>query len=594
MRLSVTVTPLARKWRPVGLFYRTIMSKKTGKVIGIPEVSTRARNSSRLFQIPKDSSVLRTRKLGEVIAYSIKRDIAERGWPVGEVLGNQEELMQRYGVSRSTLREAVRQVERHGVARMRRGVNGGLVIQQPARDSVVLAIASYLELAAVSLSELFEAREVVEGLMIGLVCERSTDGDLRRLQGLLEDLTHAPLDDVEDDVLRQLALRSEMVALSRNGALLLLLEALYLVTSDMVTVSSRHPKARQLMLQSRNEKRELIEALVAGDEVAARVASRAAQISSREQAEQALRRARCDVGSGSALTLSVQRTSGVATAAMPKLGHRLSLRIANDIVSQKLKPGSHIGSEPALCERYGISRAVFREAVRTLELHDIVRVRRGLGGGLVTSQPNPAYTVELTSLYLQYARLKPRHFYEMWRTIQTAAAQLAARRIDPQGRERLREIIARQHEAKREDILSLHGELHEALSELSGNRVLALFTKVMSEIASYYPTEVPPDELWKVFIDSHRELVDAIASGEPALARRLMARHLKLVDAWYGEALRSGWLQNLGHNDEPDAPAATARKSAQKSAQKPAKKPARSTRAPAARAKPKKAKQVKA
>lgn len=552
------------------------MSAKTVKVIEVPEGPAKARNGGSLFQIPKESG-MRTRKLGEVIAYSIKRDIADRGWPVGEVLGNQEELMQRYGVSRSTLREAVRQVERHGVARMRRGVNGGLVIQQPARDSVVLAIASYLELAAVSLNELFEAREVVEGLMVGLVCERSTDADLRRLRGLLDDLLNAPMNDVEDDVVRQLALRSEVAALSRNGALLLLLEALYRVTSDMVTVSSRHPQAKQLMMRSREEKRELIEAFVAGDEVAARVAARAAQVSSREHAEQALRRVRCDVNTASALTLSVQRTGVATTSAMPKLGHRLSLRIANDIVTQKLKPGSRIGSEPAMCERYGVSRAVFREAVRTLELHDIVRVRRGLGGGLVSGTPNPAYTVELTSLYLQYARLKPRHFYELWRTIQTAAAQLAARRIDAQGRERLREVIARQRGARREDILALHGELHGALSELSGNGVLALFTKVMDEIASYYPTEVPPEELWKVFGDSHRELVDAISSGEPALARRLMTRHLKLVDAWYGKALRSGWLRNLGHGDDDEQAVATAESAA------PAAK--KTTRAPAARGK---------
>jgi len=46
--------------------------------------------------VPKASEGSRPRKLGEVVAYAIKRDIAELGWPVGEVLGNQETLMRRY------------------------------------------------------------------------------------------------------------------------------------------------------------------------------------------------------------------------------------------------------------------------------------------------------------------------------------------------------------------------------------------------------------------------------------------------------------------------------------------------------------------
>lgn len=518
---------------------------------------------ARLFQIPKEKDAARTRKLGEVIAYAIKRDIAERGWPVGELLGNQAELMRRYGVSRSTLREAVRQVERHGIAHMRRGVGGGLVIQQPARDSVVLAVASYLELVAVSLSELFEAREVIESLMIGLICERVTDADLRRLRTMLDELLAAPSDDVDQEAARHLALRSTITALSRNAALSLLLEALYRVTSDMLTVAPQHPRVKELIRESRREKTELVEAIIAGDEVLAHLALRTSLLRSREQAAQRLQQLRKTFEASSALTLSVLRDAPDANGAMPKLGHRVSLKIANDIAAAQLGVDSHLGAEPEVRERYGVSRAVFREAVRTLELHSIVRVRRGLGGGLVVGEPDPAYTVELTSIYLQYSRLRPRHFYELWRSIQIAAAQFAARRITDAGRTRLQALLAQQASVKRDDMLEIHGRVHDEISTLSGNRVIGLFTRVMSEIGAYYPTEVPSAEMWKVFTESHKQLIDAISRGEAALARRLMARHLKLVDAWYGEAPRSSWLQSLGeaeaHDSDP-SPAAMAKK----------------------------------
>ncbi|MGH8447277.1 MAG: FadR/GntR family transcriptional regulator [Solimonas sp.] len=517
--------------------------------------------------MPKETTAVRTRKLGEVTAYAIKRDIAELGWPVGEVLGNQSELMQRYGVSRSTLREAIRQIERHGIARMRRGVRGGLVVEQPARDSVVLSVASYLELAAIGLPELFEAREVVENLLITLICERATDADVRGLRRTLDELLAAPCDDVMLEAARHLALRSAISGLSRNVALGLLLEALYRVTSDMLTVESGHPDTVALIQESRREKRELVEAIAAGDEVQAHLALRSALLRSREQAEQQLRGMRKKFDTASALTLSAAHLVKDGSGLMPKLGHRVSLKIANDIAGARLAPDSYLGTEPDMQVHYGVSRAVFREAVRTLELHSIVRMRRGLGGGLVVGKPDPSYTVELTSIYLQYAKLKPRHFYELWRAIQIAAAQLAARRIDEAGRVRLLGLLEAQAGAGRDEILALHGRVHEEISVLSGNRVLELFTRVMAEIGSYYPTEVPVQEVWKAFTESHGQLIAAITQGEVALARRLMTRHLKLVDAWYGDASRVAWVQSLaeaGDDTPPPAVKGKARKPARK------------------------------
>ena len=66
-------------------------------------------------------------KRASKIARQIEADIVRRGWTIGESLGSERDLQQRYEVSRSVLREAVRLVEHHQVARMRRGPNGGLL-----------------------------------------------------------------------------------------------------------------------------------------------------------------------------------------------------------------------------------------------------------------------------------------------------------------------------------------------------------------------------------------------------------------------------------------------------------------------------------
>ena len=75
---------------------------------------------------PRDNA-----KLAEHVAAQIRGDIIAKGWPVGQVLAAEPELIERYGVSRSVLREAVRIVEYLGVARMRQGPGGGLVVTTP-------------------------------------------------------------------------------------------------------------------------------------------------------------------------------------------------------------------------------------------------------------------------------------------------------------------------------------------------------------------------------------------------------------------------------------------------------------------------------
>lgn len=472
---------------------------------------------------------LRAPKLGELVASRIKQDIADLGWPIGHVFGSQTELMQRYEVSRATLREAVRQVERHGIARMRTGTGGGLIVQQPAREAAVLALAAYLELAAVKLHDLLEARSVLEELMIGLACERGGERELVALSNLVLELREAPLGEIEDDIAMSLRFRHALVSLSRNPALVLLLEALYRVSSDLLTLPADAPQLPALMLKARREKISLAEAVIAGDSVQAQLRSRV----SLERSRKALDERAIELGlapaTASALDLAVQaqRFGGMA---QPKLGHRISLRIALD--AQRAGPGGKLGSEAQLCERHSVSRAVLREALRTLEPQAIVRAQRGIGGGLIACAPDSAYTIELTSVYLEYARLRPRHFYELWRALQIACAPMAGARIDAEGRSRLARMRADESRALEPELrLPTHGRLHALIGELSGNPALALFIGLLDCVGTHYHADPPGDESWPRIVASHAELGELIASGEAALARRAMLRHLKLLDA---------------------------------------------------------------
>ena len=108
-----------------------------------------------------------------MVAARIHQDIVRQGWPVGKVLGSEAGLLARYRISRAVFREAVRLLEYHAVARMRRGPGGGLIVAQPEPQASIETMALYLEYRQVTAEDLRMVREAIElGTVAGVVARR--------------------------------------------------------------------------------------------------------------------------------------------------------------------------------------------------------------------------------------------------------------------------------------------------------------------------------------------------------------------------------------------------------------------------------------
>src|ERR1700735_2502552 len=129
-----------------------------------------------------DSSAKRAAKVADLIV----EDVMALGWPVGQVLGSETDLLERYQVSRAVFREAVRLVEHQQVAYARRGPGGGLVIAEPTVGAVIDAVVLYLHRMDARLDEVFEARIVLEEIACQLAAERTDESDLSELRKFAE------------------------------------------------------------------------------------------------------------------------------------------------------------------------------------------------------------------------------------------------------------------------------------------------------------------------------------------------------------------------------------------------------------------------
>ncbi|RZL84604.1 MAG: FadR family transcriptional regulator [Rhodococcus sp. (in: high G+C Gram-positive bacteria)] len=124
-------------------------------------------------------------KLAEQLAHEIVVDIARSGLRAGDRLTSEVTMAQERGVSRTSLREALRILEVHGLIRVRSGPNGGPVLIELTSSDFARMATLHFQVAGVTYRQLLEARVVLEPRMAQLAAIRRTPEQLRALQANL-------------------------------------------------------------------------------------------------------------------------------------------------------------------------------------------------------------------------------------------------------------------------------------------------------------------------------------------------------------------------------------------------------------------------
>ena len=228
-----------------------------------------------------------------------------------------------------------------------------------------------------------------------------------------------------------------------------------------------------------------------------------------------------------------------------RLAEVVAEQIEREILTQGWPVGHVIGSEGELIERMEVSRAVFREAVRIVEHHNLARMRRGPGGGLVVAEPDSAAVQRAVAVYLSFAGVERQQLFQTRIALELACATQAAERITEAGVEKLRQVLALEESLQEEAISTGHShDLHVVIAELTGNPAMTLFVRVLTELT--LQRQRPATDMRKEVASYHRAheaLAEAVIAGDPALAQHRMRRHLDALAALVGEGPGEGVLR---------------------------------------------------
>jgi DNA-binding FadR family transcriptional regulator len=448
------------------------------------------------------------------VADRIVEDVMSLGWPVGEVLGSEADLLDRYRVSRAVFREAVRLVEHQQVARTRRGPGGGLVITEPTAGAVTDAVVLYLQRVDARLDEIYEARIVLEGMACDLASQRTGARHRADLRRLAEGGSAEPGGGSRD-------LHALVAATSCNVGLELLVDVMGQVAALYAPDGQRFGDT--MVRKSRHAHAMIAQAVIAGDGELARTRMR-----THLQAE-------ADVFRRRRSTRQLLPESVVLTqSGAGKGAETVARNISRIIVADGLQPGDLVGTEPELIERAGVSRALLREAVRLLEHHHIAQMRRGPGGGLFVMSPNTGAVTEAAAIYLARRGMKLAELADLRLGVEVALTDLAAARIDDEGTAGLNEAIAEELDAEGDRTGTVH-DLHAAIAAAAHNRVLQLVALVLIRLSRLPPVErLAPKgrkQMSAEMLRTHQDIARAIEGGDRELARNRMRRHLDALGA---------------------------------------------------------------
>lgn len=171
-------------------------------------MSTTAMQKSTLVKVPKAS---------ELVAANLRRRIVTGALAPGELLPSEVVLMQEFGVSRPTLREAFRILESESIIRVMRGARGGGRVQQPDGAVAARYMGILLQYQGVPLSDLYRARTEIEVSAVGMITGSRRGAALRELEKMLGEGADV-LASKDDDAFAKFTVRFHMAVVEGAGS----------------------------------------------------------------------------------------------------------------------------------------------------------------------------------------------------------------------------------------------------------------------------------------------------------------------------------------------------------------------------------------
>lgn len=219
---------------------------------------------------PFRPTAVQTRSAADQIAAQLREALVSGSLRPGDRLEPEPELAGKFGVSRATVREAIKMLRTQGMLHTSRGAKGGHFVVTPQTRDVAESVSEtfglWFEAGDVSIAEVDEARAVVERACVRLAAERRTDDDMETMEAVLVGQAEPSLS-LAEWLDHDTRFHSAIARAARNRLLELPMTAIHIVR-PRTNVILRRPDRPAVLAQHRA----MLTAIEKGDPAAAEAA----------------------------------------------------------------------------------------------------------------------------------------------------------------------------------------------------------------------------------------------------------------------------------------------------------------------------------
>ncbi len=213
-----------------------------------------------------DLAPIKSTRIYEEIVRQIKQLISEGQLKSGDRLPPERDLAEKFVVSRTSVREALRALESLGLIEIRPGE--GTFVREVSIDALVGPLALLLTTQREAIAELFEARRLLEPALAGLAAARATRDEIQEMDRILEEQAKE-IAAGNTGLAQDAAFHAAIGAAAHNRAITRLAHAIMDLLSQSREESLNTPGRPT---RSHQDHRRILAAITARDERAARQA----------------------------------------------------------------------------------------------------------------------------------------------------------------------------------------------------------------------------------------------------------------------------------------------------------------------------------
>lgn len=235
--------------------------------IGMTQGATREHKNPEV-EPGHDGSVFRPASVDNLsivdqIAEQLRSAMIEGALSPGDRLPSEPELAERFGVSRPTVREAIKILKGQGVLETSRGANGGHFVRHPESEDIAESLGEtyslWFAIGDITVAEVDEAREVVERASVRLAAQRHTVEDMEKMHRVLDAAADPELT-LAEFLSLDVAFHSAVANAAHNRLLNLPMQAIHKVRPRTNALLKTHDREKVL-----DQHRALAEGIESGD-----------------------------------------------------------------------------------------------------------------------------------------------------------------------------------------------------------------------------------------------------------------------------------------------------------------------------------------